>query len=492
MSKPPLLPLLITITLTLTAAERPNFVLIFADDLGYGELSSFGSTRHRTPHLDRMAREGVRLTDFYVPVPFCGPSRATLLTGRYPFRNGLVFNPSPDAGRNEVGLPPSEITIAEALKPLGYATAAIGKWHLGHVDRYLPRRQGFDEYFGILYSNDMRPVQMVENERVVQYPVLQSELTREYTHRALDFIERNQDRPFFLYLPHAMPHKPLAASNDFYTPDTPDDLYSDVIRELDWSVGEVLAKLRSTGLDGRTLVFFTSDNGGSFGGDNGGLRSMKGSNFDGGVRVPAIARWPGRIPGGQESAEVLATIDIFPTIVTAAGGSLPSDRIIDGADILPLLEGRTSRSPHADEGVFAMAGAGLQMVRSGRWKLHVRTPRPGFTCLENASAWKDPRGPDGVTIIAPYEQANPTHCPGLTTGPSPKPMMLFDMLTDRGEQRDVAADHREVVARLRALFDRLDREVPDAPALPPRAPGLLRLDGGQLEYGREIRPVPVQ
>ena len=471
------------------AQERPNFVVIFADDLGYGELSSYGATRHETPRLDRMAREGVRLTDFYVPMPFCGPSRGTLMTGRYPFRNGLVANPSPDAGRNDIGLPPSEITIAEALKPLGYATGAIGKWHMGHIEKYLPRRQGFDEYYGILYSNDMRPVQLVENETVVQYPVLQAGLTRDYTHRAIDFIERHRDRPFFLYLPHAMPHKPLAASEDFYTPETPGDLYSDVVRELDWSVGAVLDKLRESGLDERTLVFFASDNGGSFGGSNAPLRSMKGSSFDGGVRVPAIARWPGRIPPGQVSGEVVASIDVFPTIVRAAGAELPSDRVIDGEDILPLLEGRASASPH--DGVFAMAGTQLRMIRSGRWKLHVRPPAPGFRCLEDASGWKDPRGPDGITIIAQFEQANPSQCPGVQTGPAPRPMMLFDMRADPAEQRDVAAQHPEVVQRLKEIFDRIDADAPDF-QLPPRAPELLWLDGGELRYDREIEPLPIR
>ena len=472
------------------AEERPNLVLIFADDLGYGELSSYGSTRHRTPHLDRMAREGIRLTDFYVPMPFCGPSRATLLTGRYPFRHGMVANPAPDAGRNEVGLPPSEITIAEALKPLGYATAAIGKWHLGHVARFLPRRQGFDEYYGILYSNDMRPVQLVQNERVVQYPVLQSELTKDYTERAVDFIKSNRDQPFFLYLPHAMPHKPLAASADFYTPSTPGDLYSDVIRELDWSVGQILATLRDLGLDQRTLVFFTSDNGASFGGDNGGLRSMKGSNFDGGLRVPAIARWPGRIPPGQVSAEVVASIDVFPTFVGAAGGTLPAGRVIDGQSLLPMLEGRVEKSPH--EAIFAMGGQQLRMVRSGRWKLHVRAPQPGFRCLDDASDWRDPRGPDGITIIAQFEQANPTQCPGLVSGPDPAPMMLFDMRAEIGEQRDVAADHPEVVARLKSVFDSVDAAVPDEFQIGSRLPELLWLQGGELRYDREITPRPIQ
>ncbi len=477
-------------TAPLAAQERPNFIVIFADDLGYADLSSYGATEHRTPFLDRMAEEGIRLTDFYVPMPFCGPSRGTLMTGRYPFRNGLVANPSPDMGRNTVGLPPSEITIAEALKPLGYATAAIGKWHMGHIEEFLPRKQGFDEYYGILYSNDMRPVQLVENETVVQYPVPQTQLTRDYTQRAIDFIERNRDQPFFLYLPHAMPHKPLAASEDFYTPKTPDDLYSDVVRELDWSVGQILAKLRDAGMDERTFVFFSSDNGATFGGNNRPLRAMKGSSFDGGVRVPAIARWPGRIPTGQVSSEVLASIDIFPTIVTAAGGNLPDDRVIDGQDILPLLAGRVSESPH--EAVYAMSGQTLRMIRTRRWKLHVRQPTPGFRCMDDASGWKDRRGPDGITIIAQFEQANPSQCPGVQTGPPPKPMMLFDMRADLSEQEDVATEHPEVVERLAALFRRMDADVPESFEIPPPVPELLWLHGGELRYDREIIPLPVR
>ncbi len=488
----PLLPcaLAFLLWIPLHAQRSPNFVLILADDLGYGDLSSYGAVAHRTPHLDRMAAEGIRLTDFYVPVPFCGPSRATLLTGRYPFRNGLVANPSPDAGRNDIGLPPSEITIAEALKPMGYATAAIGKWHLGHVEQYLPRRQGFDEYYGILYSNDMRPVQLVENETVVQYPVIQSELTRDYTHRAIDFIRRHRDQPFFLYIPHAMPHKPLAASDHFYSAETPGDLYSDVIRELDWSVGQILAELRDNGLENDTLVFFTSDNGASFGGSNGGLRAMKGSNFDGGVRVPAIARWPGRIPPGRVSGEVVASIDILPTIVHAAGADLPADRVIDGRNILPLLAGRVQASPH--EAVYAMGGTELKLIRSGRWKLHVRSPQPGFRCLENASGWKDQRGPDGITIIAQFEQADPTQCPGVQTGPAPKPLMLFDMEADRSEQVDVAADHPDVVARLKSIFDQIDSQVPERFRVGARAPALLRLQGGALRYDQVIEPLPIE
>lgn len=465
----------------------PNFIVILADDLGYGDLSSFGATAHETPHLDRMAAEGVRLTQFHVPMPFCGPSRGTLLTGRYPFRTTLVSNPSPDVGRNAIGLPPSEITIAEALKPLGYAAAAVGKWHLGHIEKYLPRKQGFDEYYGILYSNDMRPVQLVENETVVEYPVIQSELTKKYTRRALDFIERNRSRPFFLYLPHAMPHKPLAASEDFYTPQTPDDLYSDAVRELDWSVGRILAKLRELDLDRNTFVFFTSDNGASFGGYNGGLRAMKGSNFDGGIHVPAIAWQPGKIPAGQVSDAVVASADVFPTIVAAGGGKLPGDRKIDGLDLMPLLTGAAKESPH--EAVFAMGGEELKLLRSSRWKLHVRRPQQGFTCLDDASGRKDPRAPDGLTIIAQYEQATREDCPGLTTGPAPKPLMLFDMEADRGEQRDVAAEHPEVVARLRKIFDKMDAQTPDGYPAAPRAPEILWIRGGELRYDRLIEPV---
>ena len=480
---------LLLFTLPLGAQSKPNFVVIFADDLGYGDLSSFGATAHETPHLDKMAADGMRLTEFYVPLPFCGPSRGTLLTGRYPFRTQLVTNPSPDVGRNGVGLAPSEITIAEALKPLGYATSAVGKWHLGHVEKFLPRKQGFDEYYGILYSNDMRPVQLVENETVVEYPVMQSELTKKYTQRSIDFIESNRDKPFFLYLPHAMPHKPLAASEDFYTPETPDDLYSDAVRELDWSVGQILAKLRELDLDENTFVFFTSDNGASFGGYNGGLRAGKGSNFDGGVHVPAIAWWPGKIPARQVSGEAVASVDVFATIVTAAGGKLPADRVIDGLDLMPLLSGKTKKSPH--EAIFAMGGEELKLVRSGRWKLHVRSPQPGFECLaEHPSDYKDERGPDGLTIIAQFEQAKRNQCPGLTTGPAPKPMMLFDLESDRGEQRDVAAENPEVVARLRKIFDEMDAQTPDSyPDAGPRSPGILWIQGGEMRYDQIIKPV---
>jgi uncharacterized sulfatase len=467
--------------------RKPNFVIIFADDLGYGDLACYGSKTNQTPNLDRMAAEGVRFTDFYVPMPFCAPSRAALLTGRYPFRH-VVNNPAPDSGINGVALPLGEITIAEALKPLGYATICIGKWHLGHTPDFLPRKQGFDEYYGILYSNDMRPVQLVHNEKVAKYPVIQSELTKEYTGRAVNFIEQNKDKPFFLYLPHAMPHKPLAASEAFYTPGTPHDLYADVIRELDWSVGQIRAKLRETGVDDNTLVIFLSDNGPWFGGSSGGLRAMKGATYDGGIRVPFIARWPGRIPGGRVSRELCASVDLFPTICRLAQAAIPSGLTIDGKDIFPLLSSETAKSPH--EAIFAMGGPELRVIRSGKWKLHVRTPSPGFRYMDDEAAarWVDARGPDGVTIIAQHEQARPNQHPGVRTGPADKPMMLFDLENDPAEQSDVSGSHPDVVKRLKALFDKMDAQVTrQGPPERHGSAGIRRLTGGQLRYDLEPR-----
>src|SRR5262245_4340397 len=284
------------------AAPRPNVVLILADDLGYGDLACYGHPKFKTPNLDRMAAEGARLTDFYAACPFCAPTRASLMTGRYPFRSGMTGNPTPDMGINDLGIPESELLLPELFKAAGYTTACYGKWHLGHKPEFFPTRNGFDEYFGILYSNDMRPVELRQNEERFEYPVEQTTLTERYTQRAVSFIQRHKDSPFFLYLPHAMPHKPLAASDAFYKKSGA-GLYGDVIAELDAAIGRVLAKIKELGLDERTLVLFTSDNGPWYGGSSGGLRGMKGQAWEGGYREPMIARWPGKIPPGHVSRE---------------------------------------------------------------------------------------------------------------------------------------------------------------------------------------------
>jgi uncharacterized sulfatase len=433
------------------APARPNVVIILADDLGYGDLGCYGHPRFKTPRLDRMAAEGARLTQFNTPMPFCAPTRAALLTGRYPFRCGLSTNPAPDGGAeaDAVALPAGEVTLAQFLKQAGYATGMVGKWHLGHkTPGSLPTRRGFDEYLGIPYSNDMRPVRLLDGETVVEYPVVQATLTERYTERAVRFIERNRDRPFFLYLAHAMPHKPLACSERFYKAGGA-GLYGDVLAELDRGVGRVLDTLKELGLDERTLVVFTSDNGPWFGGSTGGLRGMKSTTWEGGYRVPMIARWPGRIPAGRVCREPAVTMDLFATALAAAGVAAPSDRVIDGKDLLPLLEGRGG-APH--EFILGQQGPRLATVRDARWKLHLlpardfRQPAPG-------ERWVDARAPDGVTILAPYEQYPPAHYPGVRTGDETRAMSLFDLENDPAEQRDVASAHPDVVARLKALAD---------------------------------------
>jgi uncharacterized sulfatase len=432
---------------------RPNVVIILADDLGYGDLSCYGHPKFKTPNLDRMAADGARLAQFNCPAPFCAPTRASLLTGRYPLRCGMVSNPAPDGGPQADGLhlPESEITLAQLFKQAGYATGMVGKWHLGHAEpMWLPTRRGFDEYFGIPYSNDMRPVQLVEGDKRVEYPVVQATLTQRYTARALAFIEKHKEQAFFLYLAHAMPHKPLAASETYYKK-TGEGLYADVINELDAAIGQVLAKLHELGLDERTLVIFTSDNGAWFGGSCGGLRGMKGSSYEGGYRVPCIARWPGKIPRGHVSAEPAVMMDLFATALTAAKIDLPDGRVIDGRDIMPLFTS-DAKSPH--DGLLGAQGARLATIRDARWKLHVLAPRDGFMALDKpGERWIDPRGPDGVTILAPYEQFQPSEHPGLKSGDPPRAMQLFDLKNDPGEQRDVAAQHPDVVSRLKRLFD---------------------------------------
>ncbi|HVV01059.1 MAG TPA: sulfatase [Verrucomicrobiae bacterium] len=437
---------------------RPNIVIILADDMGYGDAGCYGQKKYKTPNIDRMAAEGARLTDFYSVCPYCAPSRATLLTGRYPFRTGLVRNPAPDGGpeADQIGLSLKEITLGDLFHRAGFHTYCIGKWHLGHHPQYYPTRRGFDDYFGILYSDDMRPVRVMDGETVAEYPVILANLTKEYTARALGFIEKNRSHPFFLYFAHALPHKPLAASEDFYKKSGA-GLYGDAMMELDRSVGEVLDKLKELNLATNTLVLFASDNGPWYGGSTGGLRGMKGDTWEGGIREPLIAWWPGRIPPGRVSHEPAIMMDLFTTSLDAAGVPLPSDRVIDGKDIMGLLAG-SAKSPH--DALFSMHDSRLFSIRSGKWKLHVILPRKPRV-MPPDDQWVDPRAPDGVTILAPYEQARPSQYPGVRTGDYPKgKMALFDLETDPAEQHDVAAEHPDIVQRLRAMYDTVNAQVP--------------------------------
>ncbi len=449
----------LAIALSHVLAAPPNVVIIYADDLGWGDLSCYGNTQHQTPNLDKMASEGVRFTDFYVATPSCAPSRVALLTGRFPFRTGVPSNPAPDGGADH-GINADETTLAELLKGEGYATKIVGKWHLGHLPDYYPTRHGFDSYFGILYSNDMRPVMLVRDEEAVEYPVVQSYLTQRYTAEAIQFLEENQDQPFFLYFPHAMPHKPLAASEEFYTPKTREDLYSDVVRELDASVGEVLAKLKELGLEENTFVLFSSDNGPWFGGSTGGLRGMKGSGWDGGTRVPGIIRWPGKVPAGKVITTPCATVDMVPTICGLVGIDAAPLKV-DGHDIMPLIDGS---GPAPDRAVYTWNGKALLNVREGKWKLHTIAPRARPRGSKD-EFWDDPRGPDGSTIIAPFEQSQPWAYPSPADTKetvASKAGLLFDMEADPGEQTDVAEQHPEVVKRLLTLADAALKEADGA------------------------------
>ncbi|MEY2409737.1 MAG: arylsulfatase [Verrucomicrobiota bacterium] len=362
------------------AARPPNIVVIFCDDLGYADIGCYGAKGYKTPNIDRLARQGIRFTDFYVPQGVCSASRAALLTGCYPNRVGILGALSPDA---KMGLNTNELTIARMLKTRGYATAIYGKWHLGRPPQFLPPAHGFDEYFGLPYSNDMwpkhpqsptnyPPLPLLEGTNVVQWMPDQSQLTTWYTDRAVKFIESNRDRPFFLYVPHNMPHVPLFVSEKF-AGKSKRGLFGDVIEEIDWSVGEILAALQRQHLEENTLVIFSSDNGpwlsyGDHAGSAGHLREGKATEFEGGVREPFIARWPGHIPAGRVCREPAMTIDLLPTIARLAGAILSTNKI-DGLDIWPLLSGRRGvKTPH--ESLLFYWGNELHAIRSGPWKLH--------------------------------------------------------------------------------------------------------------------------
>lgn len=438
--------------------SRPpnNVIIILADDLGWGDLSCYGHKRFRTPHLDRMAAEGARLTNFYSTAPNCTPSRAALQTGRYQFRSRLggVLNPS-----SMTGIPDQETTLGEAFKSAGYMTAILGKWHLGHLPQFLPTRHGYDSYFGIPYSNDMVPVNLYEGDRVIEEKVQQETLTKRYTERAIEFIRANSKRPFFLYLAHTMPHKPLAASPKFQGKSKA-GLYGDTLAELDWSIGQVLKTLRDLGLDKNTLVLFSSDNGAWYGGSNGGLRGMKNTTYDGGIRVPLIARFPAKIRARQVSSELAMMADLYPTVLAAAGIAVPRDRVLDGKDIMPLLAEK-GRSPH--EAIFTFNRGRVSTVRAGKWKLHTAAPDPnGFEVriFKPGDTYVDPVAPDGVRIIAPVKgQAHGSEFPGVRGGDTVNEFSLFDMEADPSEQHDVADKHPEVVERLRGYFYQMKKQM---------------------------------
>jgi uncharacterized sulfatase len=369
----------------------------------------------------------------------------------------MPSNPAPDGGAiaDQTHLPETEITLGQLFRQAGYATAIVGKWHLGHAKpEWLPTSRGFDSYFGIPYSNDMRPVRLFEGTQPdPEFPLDQSKLTQRYTDRALAFIEQNRSRPFFLYLPHSMPHKPLAASDRFYR-QTQLGLYGDVLAELDAGVGQLFAKLRSLQLDENTFVLFTSDNGPWYGGSTAGLRGMKGSTYEGGHRVPCIARWPGKIPGGHTSEELAVTMDIFATVLHVAGIAAPQDRIIDGRNLLPLFTSTTATSEH--QAIVGAQGEKPAFIRDSQWKLHVLPGNDPFLgATKRGGQWTDPRGPDGTTIVAPREQPQPSEYPGAQAGIAAAAMQLFDLKNDPAEQVDVAKQHPDIVARLRQQCDEI-------------------------------------
>ena len=360
------------------SGDQPNVIIILDDDLGYGDLGCYGSQSIATPNLDRLAGEGVRLTSFFSSAAVCSPSRAGLLTGRYPVRTGIpsvLFpsqNPATPMIHSLYGLPPGlnprEITLGQAMKNQGRATAAIGKWHLGDLKPYRANHRGFDRFFGLQYSNDMTPLPLFMNDEVVERsPVNQDLLTQKYTREAVRFIAENKDRPFFLYLAHTFPHVPLHASPEFRGR-SKGGLYGDCVEEMDWSVGEVMKALDQHGIAGRTFIFFTSDNGPWYQGNPGRFRGRKNETFDGGMRVPGLARWPGVIPAGKVVGEMAMNFDLFATALAVAGGKPPADRPIDGMNILPLLQGEPT--PH--DALFFYKGRELQAIRSGKWKYHRR------------------------------------------------------------------------------------------------------------------------
>lgn len=411
-------------TLSTAHAAPPNFIVVFCDDLGYADIGPFGAKGKSTPHLDRMAKEGMRLTDFYSTCPVCTPSRASLLTGCYPRRvnmhvdekNLCVLFPAARKGLN-----PDETTVAEILKAQGYATMCIGKWHLGDHPKFMPTNQGFDHYFGIPYSNDMNrknvPLPLVRDLEAIEDSVQRdTTITTRYTEEAVKFIKANKAKPFFLYLPHTAVHLPLVPAKKFKGT-SQNGLYGDWVQEVDWSMGELFKALKEAGIDDNTLVLFTSDNGSARErqGSNLPLRGRKGRTDEGGMRVPCVVRWPGRIPAGKSSGALTSTLDLLPTLAHLADGQLP-DRRIDGKNIWPILSGKTNDDPR--DAFFYYQMDQLQAVRAGDWKLFV----PMDSKKRN---WGKPEGKTEL--------------------------QLYNLAKDIGESKNVAADNPKIVKQLLAL-----------------------------------------
>jgi len=426
-------------------AAKPNIVLILADDLGYGDLGCYGG-KIATPNLDRMAKEGVRFTDYYVSQPVCSASRAALMTGRSADRVG-IFGALPP--KSKVVLNSQEVTIAEVLKGGGYTNALYGKWHLGDSPDSLPRSQGFHDYYGLPYSNDMwpkhpvapekyPPLPLMENEKVVQTMPDQTQLTKSYTERAVKFIQNSKDRPFFLLVGHNMPHVPLFVSDKFKRKSGA-GLYGDVLAELDWSVGEILRAVKEAGLDEKTLVMFSSDNGpwllyGEHSGSAGPLREGKATAFEGGFRVPFLARWPKKIPAGTVSREIVTAMDILPTVADVTGAEVTAK--LDGKNIWPLMSGaKGAKSPH--DAFYYYWHRELHAVRSGKWKLH----------FQHFYTRPNPGGKDG----------KPGNFSTEETG-----VELYDLDKDIGEKVNLASMHPDVVKKLDGIAEKARREFGDS------------------------------
>ncbi|MEQ9441790.1 MAG: sulfatase [Cyclobacteriaceae bacterium] len=428
-----LLPFFLISSPSVAQTSQPNIILIFCDDLGYGDLGIYGAEKQRTPYLDQMAANGVMFTDFYVTSGVCTPSRSSLLTGCYPRRVDMHVNsrPQDSIGRQVLfpqakkGLNPDEVTLAEILKEAGYATACIGKWHLGDQPEFLPTRQGFDTYYGIPYSNDMDryfvPLPLIRGETVIEAPVDQNTLTQRYTQEAIQFMDAHRDEPFFIYLPHAMTHNPLHAS-DHFRGKSANGIYGDAVEELDWSTGQILQYLKEHDLEEETLVVFTSDNGAAqrWGGSNGDLRGWKGSTWEGGMRVPCLMQWKGTIPAGKVVTEMATTLDMLPTLTHWAGGTVPTDRVIDGFDIQSLIVEDSAKSPYT--AFFYYQKEQLQAVRSGKWKLH-------------------------LPIDSTYQSI---HFPGFVAG---HPALLYNLEKDRQEHYNIVDQHPEITQQLLYLAD---------------------------------------